>query len=161
MLLTIVTLGCDSNDPVLFELEMEVDFEIPAGLNTIQRHIFEVKNVPTRIALYGANLETVSRIHAHDATIGGRLGNANFGIVDNISVWMISRVDPDLRKEIFFQEFVDFDHMGELNLFSSISEVQDIISDDFVDLEIQFFFRTFTPQNIDSRLSMNFKAYGS
>lgn len=161
MILLIGFMGCGNNDPVLFEMEMEVDFEIPAGLNTIQKHIFEVKNVPTRISLYGTNLQSVSRIHAHDATLGGRIGVANFGIVDDISVWMISRTDPTLRREIFYQNFIDFDHNGPLNLFSSISEVQDIIIDDFVDLEIQLFFRTFTPQNLDSRLSMNFKAYGS
>lgn len=161
ILVSLILISCGADDPVLFTMDMEVDFEIPAGLNTIEKHFFEVKNVPTRSNLYGSNLQNVSRIHAHDAILGGRITVADFGIVDRVSVWMISRQDPTLRREIFFQEFVDFDHRGELPLFSSISEVQDIIRDDFVDLEIQLIFRSFTPQLLDSRLRMNFKAYGS
>lgn len=154
-------LSCGNNDPVVFEMDIEVDFEIPPGLNTIQKHIFEVKNVPTRIDLFGSNLSAVSRIQAHDAILSGRFNNVDFAFVDLVSIWMISRSDPTLRKEVFFQEFIEFDHRGSLPLFSSISEVQDMITDDFVDFEIQLIFRTFTPQFIDTRLNMNFRAYGS
>lgn len=153
-------LSCQQEEVPIFEMELEVDFTIPAGLNSILLHGFEIKSIPTFIEAYTSDTSTISRIHASDAILGGRFGEIDYSIVNSIAIWAISPSDPNNRKEVFYQDFIELDHRGSLPLFSSLSEVKDLLTNDKVDLEIQLFFRTFTSRELESRISMNFKAYG-
>ena len=55
---------------------------------------------------------------------------------------------------------INFSGVEELRLFSSLSEVKDILLQDFVDIEVRLNFRRTTIQEIDARLNLNFVAYG-
>ena len=156
-------LGCSTERDVLFEMNIEVDFKIFPGLSNLDTHYFILERVPTRINNYiqANNREIIGKILPNRAEITSRFNTIDFSIVREISVWAISSSNPDLRKEIFYQNRIKFSEQNELRLFSSLSEVSDILLEDEFDLEIRLNFRTFTPTEIDSRLRMNFIVNGA
>ena len=156
-------LGCGSDEQRLFDIELEADFTIGAGLNTFDTHYFIVRRVPTRIQNYLLNLDPslVDQILPTRAEITAPFNTIDFSIVREVSIWAISTRDPSVKKEIFYQDRIDFGEQKELRLFSSLSEVKEIFLEDKFDLEIRLNFRTFTPTEIDTRVSMNFIANGA
>lgn len=159
----IFLLSCGSGGERLFDLEIEADFVIGAGLNTIDTHYFIVRRVPTRIKNYTGNIDPslIGQILPTKANVIAPFGNIDFSIVREISIWAISREDSEEKEEIFYQDRIDFSEQNELRLFSSLSEVKNILLQDNFDLEIRLNFRTFTPTSIDTRVRMNFIANGT
>lgn len=144
----------------MFEMEIEAELLIPAGLNSFDTHYFIVRDVPTRIANYTLNtFEDIDRIQASNALITGRFQDIDYGIIDQIIIEVISQSDPSTQKEIFYNNLVPFSQNSDLQLLSSLSNVKEILTEEFVDLEIRLIFKSFTPRELDTRLLMQFNAY--
>ena len=156
-------LSCSNGAEPLFDIELEADFTIGAGLNTFDTHFFIIRNVPTRIQSFLGTVDEdlIGQILPTRAQITAPFTSIDFSIVREVSVWAVSSADPNIKKEIFYQDRIEFNEQEDLKLFSSLSEVKDILTEDDFDLEIRFNFRTFTPTNIDSRLTMNFIVNGT
>ena len=110
--------------------------------------------------LTGLDESTIGEILPRRAEITAPFDNIDFGIVQEVSIWAVSTTDSELRKEIFYQDRINLNDQKELRLFSSLSEVKDILLNDHVDLEVRFKFRAFTPTQIETRLIMNFLVNG-
>ncbi len=156
-------LSCTEGGDRLFEMEIETDFIVPAGLNTFDTHYFIIRAVPSRIRSYMGSLDAsqIGQIVPTKAELTAPFVDLDFSIVRQVSIWMISRENPEEREEIFYQDRIDLNEKRELRLFSSLSEVKDILLADNFDLEIRLNFRTFTPTQIETRLRMNFNANGT
>jgi len=153
-------LSCGGGENALFEMEIEAELLIPAGLNSFDTHYFIVRDVPTRIANYTLNtFEDIDRIQASNALITGRFQDIDYGIIDQIIIEVISQSDPSTQKEIFYNNLVPFSQNSDLQLLSSLSNVKEILTEEFVDLEIRLIFKSFTPRELDTRLLMQFNAY--
>ena len=163
LLFVLSLLGCTSGGERLFDIELEADFTIGAGLNTFDTHYFIVRRVPTRIQNFLGNTDPslVGQILPTRAELTAPFTTIDFSIVREVSIWAVSIEDPNKRKEIFYQDRIDFDEQRELRLFSSLSEVKDIFFEERFDLEIRLNFRTFTPTEIETRLHMDFIANGT
>ena len=153
-------LSCGSSENILGEMEIEAELLIPAGLNTFDTHYFYVRNVPTRISNVIVNsLESVDRIQASNAQLVGRVQEIDYGIIDEIIINVFSPSDPSTLKEVFYNNRIPFSQDDDLQLLSSLSNVNEILSEEFVDLEIRIVFRSFTPRELDTRLLMQFNLY--
>lgn len=143
-------------------MDIEAEIEVGAGLNTLDTHYFLIRRVPTRIQTYltGLDESIIGEILPRRAEIIAPFDNIDFGIVQEVSIWAVSITDSELRKEIFYQDRINLNDQKELRLFSSLSEVKDILLNDHVDLEVRFKFRAFTPTQIETRLIMNFLVNG-
>lgn len=141
---------------------LEADFIIAPGLNTFDTHYFIVKNIPTRIKNYSAlgNDSTIGQIYPNRAELNARFTNIDWALVREISIWAVSTNDPKVKKEIFYHDRIELQNVKELKLLSSLSDVKDLLTQDVVDLEIRMNFRTFTPSDIESRLTLNFVVHG-
>jgi hypothetical protein len=155
--------SCGSDNESLFTIEMETDLNIGAGLNNVETHFFILRAVPTQINSYLASRnvskEAIGRVLASRASLRGRFSDIDFRIIEKISIWVISRDDETLKREAFFLDFVPNNQSGDLKLFSSISEVKEILLDDLIDIEIRVKLRAITPTNIETRLSLSFEAF--
>jgi hypothetical protein len=162
LLLAFIFIGCTSDKPFLFDMDIEAEIEVGAGLNTLDTHYFLIRRVPTRIQTYltGLDESIIGEILPRRAEIIAPFDNIDFGIVQEVSIWAVSITDSELRKEIFYQDRINLNDQKELRLFSSLSEVKDILLNDHVDLEVRFKFRAFTPTQIETRLIMNFLVNG-
>lgn len=164
ILLMIAAMGssCGSESPTLFTMPMEVNFTIPAGLNTIDTHYFEFDNVPTFYRNYvNANNETfVDHINSGRAEINARLDNIDWGMLRIVEVHILDPQDRDRTKLAFYEDQIRFSNAGELRLLSAIPEFKDVILNDFVTVQLRLAFRRVPTQQIDGRLTMNFVAYG-
>ena len=154
-------LSCSKSSEAVFDIDIETFFSIPAGLNSIDTHYFIVRDVPTRINAINPNAtsDNISSVKANRGRLSGRFQNIDYRFVDRIAITAISQSDPDFRREIFWMDFIPLDQSGDLELFSSLPEVKDILLEELIDLEIRLTFRTFTPTTIDSRIFLNFKGF--
>lgn len=155
-------LSCGDGTTPLFEMNVEADLLIPAGLNNLETHYFTLRDVPTRIDLYSNNTTSpIDRIQASNATLEGRIFDLDYSIVDQITIHVISNTDPTEKKEIFYNNIIPFSEESNLRLFSSLSNVEPMLTEEFVDLEVRIVFRTFTPREMDTRIIMSFNAYAT
>lgn len=160
---TIHLLGCTDDANILFQINMETDFSIAPGLNTFETFIFPVSRVPTNIDAFIVNTDPsdIEGIYPMRATLTAPFVNFDWSIVRLVSVHAISTTDPDLQKEIFYQDQISLNEQNELRLFSSSTEVKDLLLDQSINIEIRFNFRNITPAEIPSRINMSFFADGT
>ena len=155
--------NCGSEEEPLFILQTEADFIIQPGLNTFDTHYFVIRDVPTRIGNYFSGSigpSDIGRMLPNRAELNAQFNNIDWALVAEVSIWMVSQSDPDLRKEVFYNDRIQFNDVNELRLLSSLSEVKDILLEDRVTIEVRLNFRRTTPIEIESRLTMNFVANG-
>ena len=158
----ITLVSCSKSDEILFEMNLEAEFTIQPGLGTLDTHYFTIRSVPTRIRNYlpSGDFTAIGRILPNRAEIRSFFDPFDFSIIQEVSIWAISASDRDLQKEIFYQDRINFNEQKELKLFSSLSEVSDILLEDEFDLEVRIRFRSFTPAETQTRLTMNFLVNG-
>ena len=164
LFIIILFLGSCSDSPdTLFQITTEAEFEIAPGLNNIETFIFPISGVPTNFAVLsnGADPNTIGSIQPSRATITAPFTNFDWSIVREVSVRAISPRDPALNFEIFFQDQISLNNQNELRLFSSLSDVRDILIDESFNIEVRFNFRNTTPAQVPSRIDMNFLANGT
>ncbi|MEL6389897.1 MAG: hypothetical protein AAFQ02_07020 [Bacteroidota bacterium] len=155
--------GCTSGPEPLFVMELESELIIPAGLNNLDTHFFIQRNIPTFASNYltgSVSDEGISEILPNRAELFGQFDAIDWGLVQEVSIWVQSTTDPELKKEVFYQDRINFSGVESLQMFGSLSEVKDMMLSDAINLEIRLRFRRVTPVEITSRLTMNFVANG-
>lgn len=155
--------SCSSDDTPLITIERQVDFEVPVGLNTIETHTFVLNDVPlglkSEIATRGYNEDVIKRILAERGLIIAKFDNIDWDFVNDVSIRALSNTIPVESAEIFYQDPVPFNTNEEIRLFSNITNVKDILLNDLVDIEVKMRFRTFSPTNIEARLTISFAIF--
>jgi len=156
-------LACSPDRTPIFDFNIEADFTMPSGLFTNETHYFPIRNVPT---FYGQNLanngltsENVTSIVANRASIRARFIDLDMSFIRRVSIIGYPSGNPDEQREFFYMEFVDLNEDGVLDLFSSIAELKDIISSEFIDLEVILNLRTISPTVIESRLNFSLSVF--
>lgn len=155
--------SCTDTPDALFQISTEANFDIAPGLNNIETFIFPISQVPTNFAALsgGVDPNTIGSIQPSRATITAPFVAFDWSIVREVSVRAISPRNPELNREIFFQDQISLNNQNELRLFSSLSDVREILIDETFNLEVRFNFRNITPAEIPSRIEMNFLANGT
>lgn len=155
--------SCNKDDNPIFQTETFVDFEIPAGLNTIETHTFILNDVPlgikSQLAAQGIDETAIKRLLSSRGLVQARFGDIDWDFVFEVSVRVIDPLNPSESEEIFYQDPVPLDTNEEIRLFSNITNLNKILLTDVASFEVKLRFRNFTPTNIDTRLTMSFVAF--
>ena len=162
LLFIATSFGCSNVPEPLFEMRVEANLSIPAGLNSLDTHYFYIRDIPTRYRNFVGSdsaLEGIASVYPNSATISALFANIDWAILREISIHAISQRDPEQRNEVFYFDRLD-SNVKDLNLFSSLSEVKDILLQDFITLEVRLNFNRSLPVEIDSRITMNFNVNG-
>lgn len=161
ILATLCFQSCGDELQSAFEINIDTQFVIPAGLNSLETHVFELYNIPTFIEAINPNAtpDNIFSVKANRGRLTGRFTNIDFRIVDRISIEAISSEDLTLEKEVFWMDFIPLDQEGDLELFSSLPEVKEILLQENIHLKIKLNFKTFVPTNIETRVLLNFNAF--
>ncbi len=162
ILFSFFCLGCSNEPPTLFELNTESKFTISAGLDNFRTHTFIMRNIPTRInSVFSLNNENlISGIFASRARIEAPFVNFDFSLINTVIINIWDPRFPEDKKEVFFIDLFNNRNHKDLQLFSSLSEVKDILLNNTFDAEVRILFKAFTPTEVESILRMNFVAHG-
>lgn len=162
-MIVISLLSCGSDRQELFIVDNEVEFILPGALNTIETHVFIIRNVPsfyrTSLSANGASDDQVVSITATRARLMGSFGTIDYNFIAEISVRALSKSDPGLNREMYFQDRIPFNQSGDLELFSSISELKDILSEEVFDMEVRIRLRQSTPLQIQNKLIFSYAVF--
>ncbi len=157
-LLTIVS--CKKQPVPDFLLPMEVNFDVPVGLNTVETHYFRVPNIPTFLDLslegLGLSYEDVASITSRTGLITSSTGGTNLDFINRI---IINIYDEDKVTELFYLENIQFGSKEEIQLLASIPELRERMSQDFVNIEVGLGFRSFPPANFNCRAVLDFSVF--
>lgn len=159
-LLSILFYGCGDNG-VGFDMSYRQDFEIPAGLNTFDTHVFELRNIPTnKDAFLSANSVTeanITDITPREARLSINFGDEDFYFIREIVIEIFTQ-DNITGKEIFFRENVPLNTGRRIDIIPSLPQVTEILTGDRFSVRVEMLFRDISPTFIDARLEMIFLA---
>ena len=154
--------SCKSKVPV-FELYKEVNFSITAGLDQIATHHILIHNISSsfnaKLSEKGLNASDISEFYAGKGKIVSVFNEANFGIIERISVWIYKKGEYNKAKEIYYRDEIPFSLRGEIKLLSTGEDVRDILSNDKYEMDIELKFKSFVTETIDCRFPYSFVAY--
>lgn len=157
--------SCGKGKQELFEVDNEIEFVLPGGLNTIETHVFVIRDVPTffdeSLQAYGYRKEDISLIGSGRGLLTGSFQNIDYDFIGEISIRALSQKEIGLSREMFYRENIPFSHDGELQLLSSISNLTDILSDPFMDIEIRIRLRNIVPADIRNKLIFSYAVFDS
>ncbi len=155
--------SCGDDQVALFDMELEARFTLPAGLNTVETHYFKIDEVPTFVNQYLANngisQNEVGSIVANRAVMYAEFINLDLNFIQDISIRGSKVDDPDSQREFFYMDFVDINEDQEMQLFSSISELKDVVLDSIIDMEVRINLRGFSPTSLDSRIDFTLSVF--
>jgi hypothetical protein len=155
--------SCNNETPA-FYLFKENDITIPPGLSTIETHFFIVNNIPntfrSELEIRGILPEQIKSVNAGQGTFSPVFESFNYGIMDEVSVWLVSATDPGIRREIYYREQIPLNQENELRLLSGLANLKDfLLTEEKYNLEIQLNFRNFVPTELENRLTYNFAVF--
>jgi hypothetical protein len=144
-------------------MNYQVDFTIDPGLNTIDTHVYTIRDIPSRFAEFasvnGIEPDSISTASPNQASLITVFQNIDYDFLETLSVWILSAEDPTDTQEMFYLDFVDFNEDEEVRLLSSIANVVDYLREGQFDIEIRLRLRNFSPAEINSRLLFNITAF--
>lgn len=155
--------SCSNTVEELYLLQIEARFDIPAAANTFDTHYFIIDRVPTFHSTFQGNVDpnSVTGILPQRALIDATVFDFDWSNVSRAAVYLSPIGNIDDRHEVFYLERIGFNEMKDLKLLSSITNVQDLLQQEFVTVQVALQFRSITPTEISSQIQMNFIAHGS
>ncbi len=146
----------------LFEIPARVDMIIPAGSNT-----FEILGLTTEVlfpyeislASRGIADASVDRVVAQRAVFRPVFAAIDLNFINVIEINVVDPDDPTITREVFFIDPIPLGPKNEIDLFASLPDIKDFISDgNMLLFEVELTFRSVPTTNIDIRIDMEFGA---
>lgn len=158
----IISISCGDKTPnELFEIESVASFTIPAGLNTVQTHIFTINNLtsslPAQLTNKGIKLSSLASINPKDVQFTALTSNVDYGFLADISVQYVELKNLN-QKEIAYLDPVPFNSKSTMHLFPTLVDLKEFFTLERYNLEIRIRLREFIPKSIDTRLDLRFSA---
>ena len=163
VVLTGLSLSCQTDSPS-FYLFRENDFTIPAGLSPYETHFFLTyhiqNNFRKELEERQINPDQIRSVSPGRGSFSPIFQDIEYGLIRDVSIWLVSSSDPSVRKEIYYRDEVPLSQKNELQLLSGIANLKDfLLGQEKYNLEIQLKFRNFVPSNFENRLSYSFAIF--
>lgn len=154
--------GCSKDEEPRFTMPVEVTVFFKDGFSTVETYTTELFGLPNqmqfRLAQNGMTADQVTSIVAGRGQLIPVSSNVEYRLLNNIVV-NVSSVDDDDLNEMYYNDFIEFDHVGNLELFSSISELKDIMLEGVFDLHVKYNLRQGLLTNTEHRLRFDLLVY--
>lgn len=161
-LLSFSLLQCNSDDNVSgFEMDYFREFEIFAGLNTFETHVFQLPNFNSEYQSFlnanGVTTEDITQIVPKAFRITNISGNITFDDLRRVRLFM-TKTDGTLEREIAFLEPVPSNIGYQIDLVPTLADVKEIIESGEYTLLLKLNYNDIPAQSIDARISIIFQA---
>jgi len=162
ILVSVCLFQCNPDDTVPgFEMTYFREFEIFAGLNTFDTHVFQLPNFDTEYESFlnnnGVVEEQVTQIVPRAFRITNVTGNITFEDLQRVRLFM-SNTDGTLEREIAFLEPIPSNIGYQIDLVPTLADSKIIMETGDFDLLLKLNYRSIPSQSIDARLNVVFQA---
>ena len=143
-----------------FDITYRTDFEIPAGLNNFDTHVFEFpfpSNKNAFLTANGVEEQDITRITPKEARLSINFSDEDFYFIQQIVIEIFTISDIK-GKEVFFREAIPLNTGTSITIIPSLPEVTDILLGETFFIRTEMRFRDISPTFVDSRLEMIFFA---
>ena len=161
--ITLSVQSCSKNAEPRFYVDVERDFDVNNSLGAIVTHFFELKNIPTKLQqnldLYGMPKGDITGISPADAILTTSTGLMDWSLVSSVEIYAISRIDSDIRRQIFYVRERDIGNNDEVRLFNTFADLSEIMAEESIDLEIRLTTIVAVPGNFKAKLLFNYAVF--
>lgn len=157
-------LSCNKDDDQApgFDLIYQQDFIIPAGIGVFDVHHFQIENIPSRyqqsLDQHGKTDSEIKGILTAQAVLSGIYNDADFAIIDQISVRIYDSTDPTDYVEIAYRYPTPLDPGNSLPLLPSLADSKRFFQNARFSLDIVIWLRNTTQLETETRLNLQMKA---
>ncbi len=157
--------SCNSDDSVeLVEIPIIIEFEIPAALNTIEDHFFEIRNIanPTRQILdaNGIDESSILRINPKAVQLIVLFDDTQLSFIQECSISLFSDI-VGRKSEAFWTNSIPFNAGSDIDIPGTLIDASDFLDQDRLNVEIQLDTREINSRFISARMNMTFTVRGN
>jgi hypothetical protein len=154
--------NCNNDENVQgFEMSYFRSFEIFAGLNTFETHVFQLTNFDSEfesfLNLNGLTRADVKEVIPKAFRITNLTGNITFEDLQRVRSFM-TKTDGTLEREIAFFEPIPANIGYQIDLVPTLAGVTEILDSGDFHLELKLNYRTIPSQTVDARINVIFQA---
>lgn len=154
-----VTLSCNKSPDVIFELPIQISFEIRPGLSPFERHFYLVKDVPTNFGplsnQFQLGEDSNPFIRPGSAVLSSLLRNIDLNFVQEIEV-SVYEDDPDDDFALFYTAEVPGNAGKNVLVLPFDRDASEFLTRESLNFRIAMRYRAITPTAIESVIDMNF-----
>lgn len=149
--------GCQKDQRTeVFEIVGVMDFTIDAGLNTFDTHFYTlspvVSDFPARLEDFNLEADDIISVEPKSAELAAIFRDENLEFIERISLRIFKIDEPQFNREIFYFDPVPFQKRTVLRPFPGLSNVKEIVENQFYGIELRLDFRIVPQRSIDMRL---------
>ena len=148
-------------DGLGFTMTYQRDFEIQAGLNVFDTHVFPLNGIASNKEVFlstnDANESEVTEIVAREAALSINFANEDLVFVQEVVVEIFNRNDI-VGKEIFYRENIPLNTGTRLDLIPSLPDVRAFVMQEEFNVRVELKLRDISPQFLETRLDFQFFA---
>jgi hypothetical protein len=165
IVLTMSSLGCNKDNRVeLFKMTQVMDFEIKAGLNTIETHFFlqpaANSSFDEQLAISGFDESVVASVEPKFCEFTTVFKDVDLDFIRLIEIRVLDQFDPDFQREVFYLDPVPANTRTIIRPFPGLNDVKEIVSKPTFGIEVRIIFRYVPQSTYDMRLQMDFSVFG-
>jgi len=158
-------LGCNKDNRVeLFQMTQVMDFEIKAGLNTLETHFFlqpaALSTYEEQLELSGFDESLVAAIEPKFSQLSTVFRDVDLEFIRLIEIRVVDTFDPTFQREVFYLDPVPPNTRNIIRPFPGLTNVREIVSNPTFGIEVRIVFRFVPRDNYDMRLQMDFAVFG-
>lgn len=165
MLLCLVTAlsSCNKGGTPIFNFDLEVPLEFAAGQDPIETRTYPVYNVlnflQAELDQRGLSIDDISSIQAGQGILVADSPNVDYSGFNSVIINAINITDQTDIKEMYYQDFIQLNHTGDLKLLSSISELKPIMANGTFHMEVKVRMRSVVPFTTRHKLKMTIEVF--
>lgn len=133
--------SCNKGGTPVFSFDLEIPLEFSGGQQPLQTRTYLIYNIinflEAELQQQGMTLDQVVKILPGKAILSADSPNVDYSWYHSVVVNAVSVQDPELIKEMFYQEYIELDHTGDLELLSSISELKPIMAPGIFNMQVK------------------------
>ena len=156
--------SCHKDDGLApgFDMVLQRDFSIPAGIGVFDVHHFQLKNIPSNWQQYldkhGKKDADITGVITSQATVGGVFGDADLSVVDKIAFRIYDESNPNDYVEIAYRDPAPLDSGNILPLIPSLANSKRFFSNPRFSIDVVIYLRRTTQDQSDVRLNLTMRA---
>ena len=160
LVLLALSTGCSKNPDILFEIPLQLDFTIGAGLSPFEKHFYLVQNVPTNMQALKEQFnvtENQDLVMRPGSAVLRSFSRVDFDFIQEVTI-SVYEDDRENDTEIFFNNQIPFNAGRNVFINPIDRDYRDEVDRESLNFKIGLRFRSITPTSIDSNLEIVFTA---
>ena len=157
-LLLSLCLSCESDRRERVNVRLQATRLLPSVSNTLETFVFFIRDVPTfydeNVRANGFSEMEVDEVISSKATLSFPFLSGENNLVDEISVRIFNKEDPDDWKEMYYWDLFNVNTTNNIDLLGTIGNLHSIISKGQMDIEVRINFRQIVPPG--TRMDLDF-----